>query len=75
MRRVAIPYAAAIQWMADNDDTYWLDTREGAEPIASVTACMVADIYGRDTSEVTSDLRRVVMAERARRKQAQGVRS
>lgn len=54
MRRTAIPYKAAIQWMVDNDDTYWA---KDDEPIISVTACLIADIYGRTNEEVIADLR------------------
>jgi hypothetical protein len=58
MRRTAIPYAAAIQWMVDNDDTHWA---KDDDPIISVTACLVADIYGRTNEEVISDLRKSML--------------
>lgn len=55
MNRTAMPYRQAIEWLCLNDDTYWL-TDENGSP--SVTAALVADIYGRTTDEVTVDLRR-----------------
>lgn len=50
-------YRAAIRWMAENDDTEWLH-----EPPhhPSVTACIVADLFGVDVERVESDLRRCV---------------
>lgn len=55
--RHAISYKAAIQWMVDNDDTHWA---RDDEPIISVTACLVADIYGRTNEEVIADLRKAM---------------
>lgn len=55
VRRNAIPYREAIAWLLHNDDTEWIHDRE---PIPSVTASLVADIYGRDTGQVVADLRR-----------------
>lgn len=55
--RVAAPYAEAIRWMAVNDDNGWLDD---AEPVPSVTASLVADLYRRTTDEVIVDLRKVL---------------
>lgn len=49
----AIPYKDAIQWMVDNDDTEW--AKEG-EDAPSVTAVLIADIYGKTEDEVRSDL-------------------
>lgn len=57
--RGAIPYKDAIQWMLDNDDILWLtehDFEESGEPLISVTACLVADIYGRTNEEVIKDM-------------------
>jgi len=55
-RRVG-SYSAAIQWIADNDDTQWLDDEHGSP---SVTLCLVADIFGRTVEEATADLRKAV---------------
>lgn len=55
-RRVA-SYPAAIQWIVNEDDTEWLDDPNGSP---SVTACLVADLFGRTTDEVTKDLRKLV---------------
>ncbi len=54
VERRALPYRAALEWINDNDDTGWLDDED---PIASVTACLVADIYRRDVEEVICDLK------------------
>lgn len=62
-RRTAIPYSAAIKWLAGNDDTEWLHDED---PIPSVATCLVADIYGRTEKEVTYDLRAAVAKETAR---------
>jgi hypothetical protein len=48
-------YRDAIRWMADNDDILWLDDRNGCP---SVTACLVADLFGVTDERVTADLRR-----------------
>jgi hypothetical protein len=50
-------FKAAIAWMVMNDDTYWLDDEYGS---ISVTACLVADIYGKTDEEVTQALRAYV---------------
>jgi len=54
-RRIARPYKEALDWLVRNDYTEWLDAEYG---FISVTACLVADIYGRTDEEVTADLRR-----------------
>lgn len=55
MKRVAISYKNAIQWLVNNDDTEFL---RDDEPQLSVSASLVADIYGRGDSEVIADLRK-----------------
>jgi hypothetical protein len=50
-------FRAAIQWMADNDDTEWL---EDDEPILSVTAALVADLFGAEPKRVIRSLRRAL---------------
>lgn len=51
----AIGYKAALDWIINNDDTEWL---EDDEPIISVTAAFVADIYDVDQNKVVADLKR-----------------
>lgn len=58
-------YRAGIFWLAHNDDVVWLydlDTpeseREVRDPAPSVTACLLADLFGVTTERVTDDLRR-----------------
>lgn len=48
-------YKAALQWLIDNDDTERLDDEFGC---ISVTASLVADIYGKTDEKVTEDLRK-----------------
>lgn len=50
-------YATAVQWIADEDDNEWLDDPNGSP---SVTASLVADLFGRTTDEVTKDLRKLL---------------
>ena len=47
-------YRRAIQWIAEEDDCYWvLDHKNGHELIPSVTAVMVADLFNKDIKTVT----------------------
>lgn len=55
MRRAS--YNDAIEWIAYNDDTEWLDCEYGSP---SVTLCLVADIFGRTVEEATQDLRKAL---------------
>ncbi len=55
-------YRAAIQWLADNDDCDWLESPEPTERevSVSVSAALVADMFGKTDAEITADLRRVI---------------
>ena len=55
-------YRDAIDWITQNDDTEWLHD-EGDDLIPSVTACLVADVFGRTAEEVTTDLRKAMKRE------------
>lgn len=57
-RRIA-SYQQAIKWIAENDDTDWLGDPDD-DLIPSVTATLVADLFGRSTDQVTKDLRRTL---------------
>ena len=48
-------YRASLQWIIDNDDTCWL---EDEEPVASVTSCLVADIFDVSIEKLIKDLKR-----------------
>ncbi len=48
-------YADAVRWIAQNDDTDWLDDEQ---PIPSVTAALVADVFGKPIEKVVQDIRR-----------------
>lgn len=50
-------YRDALAWLANNDDCYWL--ADGMEA-ASVSACLVADMFGHDDDKVRADLRRTL---------------
>lgn len=52
-KRTAIPYASAIKWLVNNDDTEFLND---LNPALSVAASLVADIYGRTDEEILEDL-------------------
>lgn len=54
-------YKAAVRWIAENDDTDWLDDNVGG---MSVTACMVSDLFDRNEETVTKDIRLMVAAVR-----------
>ena len=49
-------YAAAIAWMADYDDNEWLKVHGVEELLPSVTASLVADLFGRTDQEVAADI-------------------
>lgn len=50
-------YRLAIDWIADNDDTEWLDDEP---PIPCVTATLVADLFGVADDKVIRDIARSV---------------
>lgn len=49
-------YAFAIDWVVSNDDTEWLPTEGRPADPPSVTACLVADLFGKTDAEVQADL-------------------
>jgi hypothetical protein len=53
-------YARAIAWIADNDDTSWLRAVDDDEVIPSVTASLVADLFGRTDEDVARDIARAL---------------
>lgn len=55
-------YREAIRWMVDNDDTEWVDVDDPG----SVTAALVADLFGVSDERVRDDLRRALRKERGR---------
>jgi hypothetical protein len=48
-------YRAALVWIACNDDCNWL---QDATPSLSVSAALMADMFGKDDADVLADLRR-----------------
>lgn len=57
-------YRDAIQWLADNDDNSWVEPCQEYESMESpsVSACLVADLFGIDTNRVRDDLCRRLFA-------------
>ncbi len=47
-------YKEAIEWIAANDDTEFLDDGEAGH--LSVTASLVVDLWGKDYDQVRKDL-------------------
>lgn len=58
-------YRRALQWIVDNDDTEWLDGDQNDTPL-SVTASLVADLFGHSDDEVQKDLRRTLQKAQGR---------
>lgn len=54
-------YRASLRWMVDNDDTEWA---RNDDPV-SVTAVLVADIFGVDDEKVRKDLRKMLDKEKS----------
>lgn len=54
-------YREAIEWLAGNDDCYWLGDTPGAEdPVISVAAAMVRDLFDVEDKKLFSDIRRAM---------------
>lgn len=52
-------YKTAIQWIAQNDDTEWIDgDPDSGSGAPSVTACLVADLFGKTTEAVRVDIKK-----------------
>ncbi len=59
-------YRRALLWIVDNDDTEWLEgEHEDGTPL-SVTASLVADLFGHSDEKVEMDLRRMLKKTRRR---------
>lgn len=53
-------YKDAIDWIARNDDTEWLNERDSTGYSLSVTAMLVADLFDKEDDEVANDIQRAV---------------
>lgn len=54
-------YRDAIEWIAQNDDTEWIEhDAESAMGTESVTAALVADLFEKDAATVREDIRRAL---------------
>ena len=56
-------YKHAIEWIAEVDDTEWVHDPE-SNP--SVTACLVADLFGKEEDQVRADIRKALNRMKAR---------
>lgn len=54
-------YRDAIYWLVANDDIDWLLDPRGC---LSVTASLVADLFGKTDAQVTADIRREAIKQR-----------
>lgn len=50
-------YKNAILWIVENDDTEWLDDET---PITSVSAALVADLFGVSDQKIIKDLNKAL---------------
>lgn len=60
-RRLPAPrpsYRRALAWIVENDDTEWLEPDDDGQIIPSVTASLVADLFGHSDEKVAHDLQR-----------------
>lgn len=53
-------YTTAIEWVASNDDCYWLGDYDNHGPILSVTAAMVRDLWDVSDDKLIYDLRKAL---------------
>ena len=51
-------YRRALTWIVENDDTEWLEPDDDGQVIPSVTASLVADLFGHSDEKVARDLQR-----------------
>ena len=56
-------YKEAIYWIAANDDTDWIGDEFGSP---SVTASLIADLFGVPAEKVTNDIKRQLKKIRTR---------
>jgi hypothetical protein len=60
-------YARATAWIADNGDTSWLKAVDDDKAIPSVTASLVADLFGRTDEDVARDITRALRGHATKR--------
>lgn len=53
-------YREAIEWLAGNDDCYWLAPDAGSGESISVAAALVRDLFDVTDEKLFSDIRRVM---------------
>lgn len=53
-------YREAIEWLAGNDDCYYLVTSDDHEIIMSVAASMIRDLYDVSSEKLQGDVRKAL---------------
>lgn len=53
-------YREAVRWIAANDDTAWITEPIGGDIIPSVSACLVADLFGVSEVRLIADVTRAL---------------
>lgn len=51
-------YKQALEWLALNDDTNWLQDENGS---LSVSTALVADLFKKSDEQITIDLRKLIV--------------
>lgn len=51
-------YREAVEWLAHNDDCYWLGDHDSHGPMLSVAASVVRDLWDVSDDKLITDLRR-----------------
>lgn len=58
LRALRPSYRRALTWIVENDDTEWIEPDDNGQVIPSVTASLVADLFGHSDEKVVRDLQR-----------------
>jgi hypothetical protein len=53
-------YREAIEWLAGNDDCYWIGDHDNHGAMLSVSASLVRDLWGVTDERLIADLRRAL---------------
>lgn len=53
-------YREAVEWLAGNDDCYWLGDFDATGPILTVAASMVRDLFDVDDTRLCADIVRAL---------------
>jgi enoyl reductase-like protein len=53
-------YREAVEWLAGNDDCYWIGDYDAHGPMLSVATSMVRDLWGVTDEKIIADLKRAL---------------